>query len=209
MKIWTSIITSIFLFGLSAWADYQTPSFKMKAGYSNLILQAGDRVTAESLGSVLTLQPTIMWDLTTFRSRVGVHFLTDVISKFGQMPISGIGISGAFYITKISSAYEYSQDGVLQQRTKAGFYINGSLTPVNANLNRSADLNPDRNDLSVAAMVIDFMGGAGFDYPLGSNFILSGELNLRVGSNQSSGAQTKNLSYSGMAFFISFLTTYY
>ncbi|OYZ20299.1 MAG: hypothetical protein B7Y39_11020 [Bdellovibrio sp. 28-41-41] len=157
----------------------------------------------------MTLQPGIMWDLTTFRSRVGIHFLTDVVSKFGQMPISGIGVSGAFYISKISSAYEYSNDGVLQQRTKAGFYINGSLTPVNVNLNRAAELNPDKNDLSVAAMVIDFMGGVGFDYPMGSNFILSGELNLRVGSNQSSGAQTKNLSYSGMTFFISFLTTYY
>lgn len=213
MKIWTlaQVISFwILIFGFNvAKANYQTPSIKFKTGYSSLNIKAGDRIANEPLNSIITLQPSIMWDLPTFRSRVGVHFLTDIFSTFGQMPISGIGVSGAFYITKISSAYEFSQDGVLQQRTKSGFYISGSLTPVNANLNREASLNPDKNDLSVAALVIDFMGGVGYDYPMGANFILSAEANMRVGANQASENQNKNLAYSGYTIFLSFLSTYY
>lgn len=208
-KYWTFSLLIFFLFAVPAFGNYQIPSFKLKAGFSNLTIKAGDRIAGENLRSVVTLQPSMLWDLTMFRSRVGVHFLTDLFSQFGQMPISGIGVSGAFYIRQISSAYEYTQDGVLQQRTKSGFFISGSLTPVNTNLNREASLNVDKNDLSAAALVIDFMGGIGFDYPMGSNFILSSELNLRVGANQSSEARSQNLSYSGYTFFISFLSTYY
>lgn len=190
-------------------ASTQVPAFRIKVGASSLNVKAGDRVVNEPLNSVLTLQPSLMWDLPTFRSRLGVHFLADFQSDFGQMPISGMGLSGCFYIQQISSAYEYAQDGVLHQRSRPGFYVSGSITPVNMNLNREAAKNKDNLDLAFATLVIDLSGGLGFDYPVGTNFIFSSELLYRVGANRSSSSSNQNVSYSGAVLFLSFLTSYH
>jgi hypothetical protein len=211
MKLAALLPTILFFLFLSPdiFASYQAPAFRMKAGYSGLSIKAGDRIKGEPLKSTLTIQPSLLWDLPTFRSRLGVHFLADFQSDFGQMPISGMGISGCFYVQQISSAYEYSQEGVLHQRSKPGFFISGSITPANINLNREASKNADFRDIAFATLVMDLIGGVGFDWPIGTNFILSGELAYRVGANQTSSANSQNVSYSGLSFFISFLTAYY
>lgn len=190
-------------------ASVQVPLFRLKAGYYPLKFSAGSRYTNENLGNSITIQPTLLWDLPTFRSRVGLHFISDFQSPFGLMPISGIGISGYFYILGISSAYEQDPGGTLFQKSRPGPFVFGAITPANFNLNRSARETPDGADLSFAAFVMELNAGVGYDYPINNNVIFSGEVGFRSGANQSSSTTTGNVSYSGMGIMLSLSATYY
>lgn len=210
LKISTLVfILLAFVLAEKSLAAVQVPLFRLKAGYYPLNFSAGTRYSNEPLNNAITIQPTLLWDLPTFRSRVGLHFISDFQSPFGLMPISGIGISGYFYILGISSAYEMDPGGTLFQKSRPGPFVYGALTPANFNLNRSASETPDGAELSFAAFVMEFNAGLGYDYPINNNVIFSGEVGFRSGANQSSSSTAGNVSYNGMGIMLSLSATYY
>lgn len=159
---------------------------------------------------MLTLQPTVLWDFPTFRSRIGVHFVTDVGSPYALMPVSGIGVTGYFYLSGISSAYDSGLDGVLVQKSKPGLFVFGGLTPVNFNINIDETNSTDSStpDVAFSAFLVELSMGFGFDYPLRRNLLLSLEIGYRAGAAPSSD-DGDNISYSGLGAMLVFGTSYY
>jgi hypothetical protein len=180
----------------------------MKFGTYTTVVTAGDLLKESTLGSLVTLQPTFLWDLPTFRSRLGVHFIADLNSAFGLMPISGIGFSGYFYLLGMSTAYEISDDGTLKQTSKPGPYVYGGLTPVNFNINSNDEENPSRS-FAFSSLIVETALGVGFDYPLRRNTLITGELAYRFGTAPDPKSDIGDLEYSGIGLNISFSTSYY
>ncbi|XGC81089.1 hypothetical protein ACES2L_01170 [Bdellovibrio bacteriovorus] len=201
-----NILTLVLLLTVPqfAFAEFQAPVIRMKLGMFNTMVSAGELVDEEPLAAMMTLQPSVLWDLPSMNSRIGVHYILDVGSPFGMTAISGIGVSGYYYLRGLSSAYESAND-TLVQKSKPGFYTFASLTPVNFNLNKydPADTN---QSFSFSSLVYEFMLGAGFEYPFRPNSLIAFELATREGS--SSQGDTA-LRYSGIGFFVSFTTSYY
>ncbi len=195
-------------FALSETFLAQVPTLRFKLGTSTLTLDAGEVIQEEPLNATATLQPTVLWDWPSFSSRVGIHFLTDLNSAFGLMPISGMGISAYLYPLGISTAYEVFPDETIQQKSKPSFYFYGGLTPVNLSISQSDETNP-RNNIYFNAFVIDLSLGMGFDYPIQENLVVSLEINHRRASATGDENENGAISYSGLGLMLSFLTTYY
>ncbi len=183
----STIIAFLIWTNLSFGQNQKTaPLLRAKLGVHQLKFQVGNRFSNESLGSFITYQPTVLWTLPTFRSRLGIHFLGDFGSPYGLMPISGIGLTGYFYPLGVSSAYEVGPDNTVIQISKPSFFTFGCLTPLNFNLNRQGKDTADGSSLSFSAFMYEFAVGAGYDYPFTQNMIFAVELSYRSASAQSS-----------------------
>ena len=173
----------------------------------NTIVSAGETVKDEPLGSLMTLQPMVLWNFPSINSRIGIHYLLDLASNYGFTPISGIGITGYYYLTGLPAAYETLPDDTLIQKSKHGLFTYASFTPVNFNLNRRDTLDPNSGkSFSFSSMLYDFTIGAGYEYPLRPNSLISVEIAVR---DASSGGQGGKLAYSGYGIGLTFTTSYY
>ncbi len=202
------IILTLVLLALhsQAIAVNKTPDLRLKVGYIATTFSAGDIYDEEALGSLMTLQPTITWSLPNFRSRVGIHMTLDLASEFGLTPLSGVGLSAYIYPWGISSSHEKVDSDTIIQKSKPGFFVFTSVTPVNFNIN-----NPDSTSTNdtFSSFIIDSTVGAGYDYALKQNIILSTELVYRFGSAANNDAGFGGVNYSGFGLMFSYLTSYY
>lgn len=199
------IITLVLLFLMPPIVSAEAPVFRAKFGMYDLSVDAGELLQGTKLGSLITLQPGIYWNFPSMSSRVGTHFLLDLKSKYGLTPISGIGLSGYYYFSGLPSSYEYQPDEVLVEKTKPSFYTFASITPVNFNLNQLDQVDIS-NNISFSAVLLDLMIGAGFEYPLQANSIISVDFSARDASSKLS---EQNSSYRGFGLNITYTTSYY
>lgn len=199
-----------FLLLVSA-ARASIPIIRLKAGISNLTVNAGELYQDEPLSSMITFQPSLLWDFPSFSSRIGIHYLQELSSSHGTTPLSGIGISGYYHILGISSSYQMSDD-VVVQRSKPGPYLVASYTPVNVNMNKFVQGVGAEDNKYFSAYCNEFAGGVGFDYPLLQNMLLSGEILFRNGSSSASqgpDGASSSVNYSGLTVFLTFAAAYY
>ena len=204
MKLFSLLISSIVLFCSSpSYAIDSYPVIRLKVGKFVTNVIAGDILDNEPLNSTLTFQPTILWDYSTFRSRIGYHFTGDFSSDYGLFPISGIGFSGYFYPFGISSTIQTTITNVEFQRYKVSPYIFGSITPVNFNLNRTED------NIRFSAFLVEINLGAGLDYPFKPNTLVTLDLNYRFAASPTGENSNENLSYSAIGITVGFMTSYY
>ncbi len=185
-------------------SQLSVPSIKMKMGAFNLQVTAGELLSDQPLGALVTLQPSILWSVHGFRSRIGLHFITDLGSDYGLMPISGIGASFYFYVLGLSSDYEDADESLLLQKSKPVPYLYASVTPANLNISMPSDPSS-----AFGALIYDLALGAGYDYPMRTNLVISGEITYRLATSDSGSASISGISYKGLGIFISFLATYY
>lgn len=213
---WRWLLVSL-VFGLvilhrpeSRCENYQrAPSIRGKLGFSMLNFKLGTQYDNEPLKSMVLIQPTVLWDLPTFRARLGVHFLGEYGGGFGANPISGAGLSGYFYPLGISSAYEFGPDGTLFQKSRSGPFAFASFTPVNFNVNKiRLNDGSGQPDLSVFSTMYEFMAGTGFDYVFRANMILAIELGYRYAAVQQSTIDG-SVFYRGPVMFFVFNAYYY
>ncbi|RME18447.1 MAG: hypothetical protein D6797_00410 [Bdellovibrio sp.] len=202
------IIAFVLLYPSFGLAKYQVPAIRLKVGKYVTTVQAGNVLTNEELGSLITLQPTVLWALPTFRSRIGLHFTTDMGSSFAFMPIAGLGFSGYFYPFGISSSYEVELNEVVHQKYKFSPYFYGGLTPVNLNLNRTGSSIPG-NNFAFSALLVQTTFGLGFDYPFRSNILLSVDINYRFASAPKEEKDFGNIEYQSFGISFSYMTTYF
>lgn len=186
------------------WAE--TPFLRIKTGVSSLNVTAGERLSGEPLKSMVTFQPTVLWDMPSFSSRIGIHYMQEMNSPYGLTPISGIGVSGYYHILGISSVYEMSADEVLIQKSRPGPYIIGSFTPLNVNLNKF-ETGGGSSNFYFSAFVNEIALGMGYDYPILQNMILSAEFLYRNGNSVDSSSEKVN--YSGYTLFLTVGASYY
>lgn len=171
----------------------------------DLAVSAGELLENEKLGAILTFQPGVFWNYPSISSRIGVHFLLDLKSKYGLTPASGIGISGYYYFSGVPSSYEILPEEVLVEKTKPSIYTFASLTPVNFNLNQ-IDRFDISNNISLSAVLVDLIIGGGYEYPLKPNSIISVDLSLREASSSFGGQTT---SYRGFGLMFTYTASYY
>lgn len=186
----------------------QVPVFRGVLGIESISFTAGSKLEKASLGSLMTMRPTVLWDFPTFSSRMGVHFMSVMGGPFGAVPMSGIGFAGYFYPLGVSTGYEIARDETLFQKSKPGPFLMAMMTPLNFNINRPGDDDLGIEELSVAAYMVDFGLGAGYDYPLSQNMIISAEAHFRTSKAQQEQVSGE-ITYQGFGFSIVFSTSYY
>lgn len=190
-----------------AWAgDVQLPSFRMKLGISLLKIDAGEVLVAAPLGSLVTIQPSILWDLPSIRMRAGIHYLADVSGNYGLLSLTGIGASAYFYPWGLSSSYEIGLDNVVYQKSRPGPYLYAGITPVNMSISRPTIGN--QAPISFSALIFETMLAAGYDYPLSRNTVLFAEGGYRFGAATSNEQVNGAVRYSGLSIMLGF-TIYY
>lgn len=200
-------IILICFFPLSSYClSNKAPQLRLKTGFSSTEVTAGDLIKNQKLQSMITFQPTVAWDLPTFSSRIGIHYLQELASPYGLTPISGIGISSYFYLYGLSTGYEFTLDDVVFQKSKPSAYLFASITPVNLNMNYFDTSSTIKNFYFNATMT-DIGFGFGYDYPIFDNIILGAEFIFRNGIVYKS--TTQGISYNGSTFFITLATAYY
>ncbi|MBL7543681.1 MAG: hypothetical protein JNL11_07680 [Bdellovibrionaceae bacterium] len=193
--IWTSCV----------WAG-AIPYLHFKTGISSINVTAGDRLVNVPLKPAITLKPTVLWDLPSFSSRMGVHFLQELKSMYGFTPLSGIGVTGYYYFYGITTNHLFTDDDILHQKSRPGPYMSGSFTPANLNINKFDESTPLTN-FYFSSQVNEVALGLGYDYPYKQNMIFSGEFTYRSGTNANTSKEQVN--YSGFTLFLGFGTSYY
>jgi hypothetical protein len=199
---------SVLLVAETASAGFDSPVFRMKLGYSFTTLTAGDQITGQSIGSLLTLMPSILWDVPTLNTRFGVHYLAEVASNFGTLPITGIGGGGEFYPLGISATHEVKPEDVVFQKSRTGPFLYVGVTPVNLSINQTNTVNSAKS-IAFSAFMIEEMFAIGVDYPLRQSMILHLEGNFRFGSSAGDEITGTAIKYMSYGVMIGFLTSYY
>src|SRR4051812_43431234 len=98
MRFWIVILLSAFAQIRSAHALVEVPTLRFALGFSMLKMSAEDPnqlaviSPGTPVGSLLTLNPSFLWDIPQVRSRAGLHFQADLGGKWGFVPFIGIGI---------------------------------------------------------------------------------------------------------------------
>lgn len=194
-------------------AHAEAPLFRLKAGASTLALSGSPTVSGQSLNSMITFQPSVLWQIPEFSSRLGFHYLQELGGPFGLTTLSGIGMSGYYYFRGVSTTYSNPDDTTIVQKYIPGPYLFGSLSPINFNVNIPSS-SQNSQEFFASAFLYDLSTGVGYDYLLSSNMILSAEFSLRNGTGSGStnpggsGAQ-ESLGYQGFSILFSFATSYY
>jgi hypothetical protein len=203
-SIWILISVLVTFSSLNGFAS--VPMLRVKTGFSNLIVNAGDRLKNEPLTPMVTFQPSLHMEVPQFSSRIGVHYLQEMGGAYGLTPLSGIGISGYYYFYGISTSYSVGGDGTVIQKSRPGPVLFGSVTPINFNLNRMGDP-VSANNFFFSTFMYDVSAGLGYDYPFNRNMVFGIEYVLRNGSGADAKKQT--VSYRGSTIFLSFGTSYF
>jgi hypothetical protein len=204
MRQFVSVLILLFSFQTLAEPSGGAPIFRGRMGINMLNVTVGNLYPSTPLASAMTFEPTVLWNLPTFRSRIGVHYIGEFGSKYGFETISGAGFSGYFYPYGLSTAYELQPDGTLIQKSKPGPYTFATITPVNFNFNDASGPTPK----AFSAYMIEMGVGGGYDYPLSTNMVLSGELQYRFASAQENNT-SNTIAYSGIGLMLVFSTSYH
>lgn len=177
-----------------------------------LNFNVGNILESKPLQSLVTVNPQVLWNLPSFRARMGFHYIGDFGSPYGMIPISGIGVSAYFYPFGLSTAYEIDADTTLFQKSKPGPYAFIMVTPANFNLNvsreQSSSLGSSGSEITFSAFMIETCIGAGYDYPLGTNSVVALDAQLRTAS-ASQANNNQAVSYSGIGVMVVFSTSYH
>lgn len=177
-----------------------------------LNFSVGNSFKSVPLQSMATINPQVLWNLPSFRARMGFHYMGDFASPYGLIPISGIGVSAYFYPFGLSTAYEIDADSTLYQKSKPGPYAFILITPTNFNLNidrsRSASIGGSGAATAFSAFMIEACLGVGYDYPLGTNSVIALDAQLRSAS-ASEEKTNQSISYSGIGVMVVFSTSYH
>lgn len=212
------VILLSVLVSLSAHALVEVPTFRFGFGHSIVSFEARNKAGASilgteqaSLGSILTVSPSFLWDVPQLRSRIGLHFLADVGSEFGFVSIIGVGVTYLFYPLGLSSSREVKDDGAILVKTRVSPYLNIQITPEKMSITV-----PSTNPLDVATnrryfniIMYEVAIGAGLDYPVGDNMILFGGGNYRFATYTSDEATLGSVKYSGLYFNVGLMTNFY
>lgn len=160
----------------------------------------------------MTLQPSVLWELPSFSSRLGIHYLQETGGPYGVTPLTGIGVSGYYHFFGLSTSHRKDEDGTVIQVSKPGPYLVASLTPVNFNMNKR-DQADSADNLFFSAYMWDIGTGVGYDYPMNQNMLFSVEYTLRNGSGSSgsgsTGGSSRSVRYQGSSILLSFATSYH
>lgn len=213
VNMWTFFTTLVIAFSAFlnfSYASNKVPSLRMKFGHMVTSFSAGDIFIDETLGSLITLQPTVTWSFPNFRARLGVHLTLDILSDFGLTPLSGIGVNGYIYPWGISTSHEKKTDGSIFQKSKSGPFFFTAFTPVNFNINADSSETTSGNiPDSFSSVIYDVTLGLGFDYALKRNTVISSEVNYRFGNAATDSQGLNGINYSAIGLMFSILTSYY
>ena len=201
-KFLSIIFAFVLLATGPAQAEQKVPMLRMKVGKYFTKLTGGTTVVDQELNSLMTFQPTVLWDLPTFRSRIGYHFTGDFDSTYGLFPLAGVGFSGYFYPFGISSSVTPTIRNIVFQKYKTSPYVYGGLTPSNLSINEAS------TNTNFSAFILEITLGAGVDYPFSSNMLISVDLNYRFGSAPEN-EKIGSVDYSGFGIMFSYSTTYF
>jgi hypothetical protein len=215
----STILLAIILtcWGSTANALIDVPTFRMGIGLSPLTFQAGTAFKSASLGETALINPMFLWDVPNLRARVGIQFLADVGTKYGAIATAGVGLTAMFYPLGLSSSREVRDDFSEVTKTKVSPYLQFAITPTKFSATQQFHPGdplyntPDQWPY-FSSTLIEISVGIGVDYPLSRDFILFGGLHYRTASAQS--AESGNIgngqiSYSGVALLIGFMTNFY
>jgi hypothetical protein len=211
------ILLSVFM-TLPAQALVEVPTFRLGLGHSFVTFTAknseGNSILdteSASLGSLVTLSPSFLWDIPQLRSRMGFHFLADVGSEFGFVSIIGVGVTYLFYPLGLSSSREVKDDGSVLVKTRVSPYFNFQFTPSKMSItvpsNNPLDVAVNRRYFNVSVNEVSL--GAGLDYPIADNTVLFGGINYRFASYTSDEADVGSVTYSGLFFNVGIMTNFY
>lgn len=192
---------------LKSHSAIDVPTLRLGLGYSPLKVSAGQVLQNVPLKSILTLNPMFLWDAPAFRSRLGLHFLTDMGSPFGLVTTSGLGLSWVFYPLGLSSAREKGLDGVEVRKTRVSPYFMAQITPTRFTL---AGTREDTETFEYfSSLVVETSLGAGLDYPLNDNMVLFGGLNYRFAAITKGELSSEAINYSGIHIQIGVMSSFF
>lgn len=163
-----------------------------------------------SLGSKLTLNPMFLWDIPSVRSRIGLNFLADMGSKYGSLPISGIGVSILFYPLGLSSSREVNEDLSVLIKHRVSPYIQAQITPVKCAISDALDYTTINSQATYfSAMIIESSFGIGLDYPVAEDLITFLGIHYRFAAFTSQETTTGAIKYSGIEILTGIMTNFF
>ena len=199
----------------SAKALIDVPTLRLGLGPSPIKFTAGSEFpTPEALGSIVMLNPMFLWDMPSLRMRLGVHFLTDIGSKFGFVSTAGVGFTGIFYPLGLSSSREVNDDFSEVIKTRVSPYFQFSVTPMKFSVTKPLPpTDPRYNTPSdypyFSSRVLEYSVGIGVDYPVSRDLVAFGGLHYRSAAFKSDESGKGAISYSGIALLIGVMTNFY
>ena len=205
---------SVLISCKSAFALIDTPTLRFSLGYSMVKFGAvgisGQPQFAEGtpIASLVTLNPSFLWDVPVLRSRVGIHFLADIGSPFGFISIIGVGADYVFYPMGLSSSREVKDDGSVIVKTRISPFFEFKLTPLKMSITdptvQAAGVTSYFNVLMVETSI-----GAGVDYPLTESMIGIVGLHYRFASFTGESATVGQVKYSGPILLLGISANFY
>jgi hypothetical protein len=183
----------------------------MGLGMSMLKFTAGSLYAdPTSLGSKITINPMFLWDIPSVRSRVGLNFLADIGSKFGSLPISGVGISALFYPLGLSSSREVNQDLSVVVKHRISPYLEFQLTPVKCSISDATSFGTITSLSSYfSAMVVETSVGIGLDYPMGEDLLAFMGLHYRFAAFTDQETTAGSIKYNGIQLLFGVMTNFF
>lgn len=209
--IFLSVLIFLSFTRNSAEALIEVPTFRFGLGTSMLSFTAGTLfATPTSLGSKVTINPMFLWDIPTVRSRIGLHFLADLGSKFGSLPISGIGVTGVFYPLGLSSSREINEDGSVLIKHRISPYLQFQMTPVKCSISDATTFKTVSSQASYfSATVIETSVGLGVDYPVGDDLLAFLGLHYRFAAFTDQETSTGAIKYHGIELLLGVMTNFF
>ena len=197
----------------------EVPTLRFGLGYAPLTFTAGTVFKEPTpLGNMMTINPMFLWDMPGIRTRLGVHFLADIGSKYGQVSIAGMGLTAIFYPLGLSSGREFREDFSEIVKTRVSPYFQVQITPAKMSVtkkplptdsNFSQEMANSVNWPYFSALVIETSFGIGVDYPIGNDLIIFGGLHYRAAAYKEQETTTGSISYSGMELLVGLMTNFY
>ena len=215
LKIKVIFLSALLLLAtlpMKANALIEVPTFRLELGKSMLNFTAGTLFsTPTPLGSTATINPKFLWDIPGVRSRLGLNFLAEIGSNnYGNMTISGIGLTGIFYPLGLSSSREVHEDLSVMIKHRTSPYLQFQITPVKCAISNATTYDVVTARASYfSATIVETMIGAGLDYPLADDMIGFVGLNYRYAAFTSEETTTGVLKYNGLEIALGIMTNFF
>lgn len=184
----------------------------MSLGRSMLKFTAGTLFPDPTpLESTITLNPLFLWDIPSVRSRLGINFLAEIGSNgYGNLPISGIGLSALFYPLGLSSQREVGEDSTVLIKHRVSPYLQLQVTPVKCSISNATTFSTVSSRANYfSATIIETSVGLGVDYPMSDDLITFLGLHYRFAAFTSQETQTGAIKYSGIELLLGVMTNFF
>ena len=209
-----AICLTAFICG-KAQALIDVPTLRLAFGPSPISFKAGngDFKDATPLSSLITINPMFLWDVPSVRMRLGVHFLTDIGSKYGFVSTAGVGLTGIFYPLGLSSSREVNDNFSEIIKTRISPYFQFSLTPMKFSVTKPLDKSDPRFNTPssypyFSSRVLEYSMGLGVDYPMYDDLVLFGGVHYRSAAFTADESGKGAISYNGLALLIGIITNF-